>query len=274
MTGYGLAGRSVVVTGGASGIGLATVRALAADGAKVGIMDLDETQIAAVVTELETAGHVAFGVVADVSDPLAVENAAQHIFSRLGDVHGLVACAGTSASAPAETYSVEDWNRVMGVNVLGAFLCCQIFGRPMIQRGSGSIVVIGSLDGISAHAGRIAYSTSKFAVHGMVKNLALEWGRHGIRINSVAPTIVDTPLVRRGLPDYFFDVVTDRTPLGRIGSVEDMAHASLMFLSDASAYLNGVILPVDGGISVGYFNRFGGADLQSRKLLEAGVYTA
>lgn len=273
MISYGMTGKTVVVTGGASGIGLATALALAADGARVAIIDLRDEDIEVAVQRLRSEGGEAFGVSADVSDEAAVTSAADQVFAHYGDVHSLVACAGTSASSPAETHSVEDWNRVMGVNLLGSFLCCQVFGRPMIARRDGSIVVIGSLDGIGAHAGRIAYSTSKFAVHGLVKNLALEWGRHNVRVNSVAPTIVDTPLVRRGLPDYFFDVVVDRTPAGRIGQADDIAHAVLMLLSDASRYISGVILPVDGAISVGFFNRLGGADLQSRKLLEAGVYT-
>ncbi|WP_409019390.1 SDR family NAD(P)-dependent oxidoreductase [Brevundimonas vesicularis] len=272
MVSYGMNGKTVVVTGGASGIGRATALALARDGARVAIMDLSEEDIAIVVEELRGTGAEAFGVAADVASPEAVAAAADAIFTGFGEVDGLVACAGTSAASPAEDHLVEDWNRVMGVNLLGAFLCCQVFGRPMISRRAGAIVVIGSLDGIGAHAGRIAYSTSKFAVHGMVKNLALEWGRHNIRINCVAPTIVDTPLVRRGLPDYFFDVITDRTPAGRIGHVEDIASAVLSLMSDASSYLNGVILPVDGGLTAGFFNRLGGADLQSKKLMETGVY--
>lgn len=272
MVSYGMRGKTVVVTGGASGIGRATAQALARDGARVVVIDLRDEDIAVVIDELRPLGGSPFGVAADVASPAAVDAAAARIFAEVGEVHALVACAGTSAASPAEDHSVEDWNRVMSVNLLGAFLCCQAFGRPMIARRGGSIVIIGSLDGIGAHAGRIAYSTSKFAVHGMVKNLALEWGRHNLRINCVAPTIVDTPLVRRGLPDYFFDVVIDRTPAGRIGGTGDMAAAVLMLLADASSYLNGVILPVDGGLTAGYFNRLGGADLQSKKLIEAGVY--
>ncbi len=272
MLNYGMTGKTVVVTGGASGIGRATSHMLARDGARVAIIDLRDEDIAVVLDELRALGAEAFGVSADVSDAAAVERAAERIFADVGEVHALVACAGTSASSPAADHSVEDWNRVMGVNLFGSFICCQIFGRPMIARGEGSIVVIGSLDGISAHAGRIAYSTSKFAVHGMVKNLALEWGRHNVRVNCVAPTIIDTPLVRRGLPDYFFDVVTDRTPAGRIGEPDDVAYAVLVLLGDASSFLSGVILPVDGGLTTGFFNRLSGADLQSKKLLEAGVY--
>ena len=274
MNDYGLQDKTIVVTGGASGIGKATVRQLAEGGAAIGIIDLRDEDIAPLVAELQARGAKAFGVAADVADENAMVQAADAIFAALGDVHGLVTCAGTAAGGRAEHFAISDWHRVMNVNVLGTFLACQLFGRPMIERKGGSIVCIGSLDGLGAHAGRIAYSVSKYAVHGVVKNLALEWGRHNVRVNCIAPSIIDTPLVRRGLPDYFLDVVTDRTPAGRIGQPDDIANAILMLLSDAASYVSGVVLPVDGALTTGYFNRLSGADLQSKRLLEAGIYSA
>lgn len=273
MNDYGLRDKTVVVTGGASGIGKATVQGLAGCGSRIGIIDLRDEDIAPLVEELKVKGIEAFGVAADVSDEAAMARAADAIFAAMGDVHGLVTCAGTSAGGRAEDYAISDWHLVMDVNVLGTFLACQLFGKPMIARKEGAIVCIGSLDGLGAHAGRIAYSVSKFAVHGLVKNLALEWGRHNIRVNCIAPSIIDTPLVRRGLPDYFLDVVVDRTPAGRIGQPEDISNVVLMLLSEASSYVNGVVMPIDGAATVGYFNRLSGADLQSRRLLDAGVYS-
>ena len=270
---HGQQGKTVVVTGGASGIGRATVQKLADGGARIGIIDLRDEDIAPVIEMLRSNGTDAFGVAADVSDEAAMNKAAETIFAALGPVHGLVTCAGTAASAPAQDHTISDWHRVMDVNVLGTFLACQVFGRPMIDRKQGSIVCIGSLDGLGAHAGRIAYSVSKHAVHGVVKNLALEWGRHNIRVNCIAPSIIDTPLVRRGLPEYFLDVVVDRTPAGRIGQPDDIANVVLMLLSDEASYVNGVVIPVDGALTVGYFNRLNGADLQSKRLLDAGIYS-
>lgn len=272
MADQGLRGKTIVVTGGASGIGKATVKGLVQEGARIGIIDLRDEDIQSCIAELGGAAAEIFGVAADVSDEAAMTKAADAIFHKLGNVDGLVTCAGTSAGGRAEHFAINDWHRVMDVNVLGTFIACQLFGRPMIERKAGNIVCIGSLDGLGAHAGRIAYSVSKYAVHGLVKNLALEWGRHNIRVNCIAPSIIDTPLVRRGLPEYFFDVVVDRTPAGRIGEPEDIANVVLMLLGDAASYVNGVVIPVDGAATVGYFNRLSGADLQSRKLLEAGVY--
>jgi NAD(P)-dependent dehydrogenase (short-subunit alcohol dehydrogenase family) len=272
MLNFGLSGRVVVVTGGASGIGKAVAIAAARDGAAVALIDTNQELIDACLKEIRCINSKVAGIVADVSDETTLNMAAAKIEAEMGAVHGVVACAGTSAASPAELYRTSDWRRVMDVNALGVFLTCKAFSLGMIERRSGAIVAIGSVDGIGAHAGRIAYCASKFAVNGIVQSLAIEWGRHNVRVNCVAPTMVDTPLVRRGIPPYFLDVVTDRTPMGRIASPEDIALSVLMLLSDAAAYINGVVLPVDGGLTAGYFTRRSGADLSSKSLLEAGHY--
>ncbi|AEG51448.1 3-oxoacyl-(acyl-carrier-protein) reductase [Sphingobium chlorophenolicum L-1] len=272
MGDYGLRGKTVVVTGGASGIGKATALGLAERGAHVGIVDLRDEDIAPFVGELKALGVRAFGVAADVADEAAMAKAANAIFEALGDVDGLVTCAGTAGNGKAEDFPIAEWHRIMDVNVLGTFMACQLFGRPMIDRKQGSIVCIGSLAGMGAHAGRLAYSASKFAVHGVVKGLALEWARHNIRVNCIAPSIIATPMAERALPQYFLDSIVDRTPAGRVGQAEDIAAMVLMLLSDAAPYVNGVVLPVDGALTAGYFTQRSGADLQSKRLLDAGVY--
>jgi NAD(P)-dependent dehydrogenase (short-subunit alcohol dehydrogenase family) len=273
MINFGLADRVVVVTGGASGIGRATCMALARDGAKVAVLDLQADEIASTVDDLRGLGAEAIGHTLDVCDEAATMAAADEIARSLGPVYGLVASAGTSAAARAEDYAAADFTRVMSVNALGMLLSCQVFGGAMIERGEGAIVGIGSISGLAGHAGRVGYTASKSAVHGLIKGLAVEWGRHNVRVNSVAPTLVDTPLVRRGMPNYFFDVVTDRTPMGRIGTTDDMANAVLMLLSDAATFITGQILSVDGGLTSGFLTRNSGADLSSKRLLDEGVYS-
>ncbi|WP_409019370.1 SDR family NAD(P)-dependent oxidoreductase [Brevundimonas vesicularis] len=272
MISYGLKDRAVVVTGGASGIGLETARILAADGARVGVLDLDGDAVARTVAALEAMGAVAAGVALDVRDEAALAAAADGLEAKLGPVFGLVASAGIGGASPALDTPIEDWSRIMDVNVLGAFLSCRVFGQRMIAQDDGAIVVIGSVDGLGAQAGRAAYVASKHAVNGLVKSLALEWGRHGVRVNCVAPNLVDTPLLRRGIPPRFVEVVEDRTPMARIATAEDIARPTVMLLSDAAAYVTGVILPVDGGLTTSFFARNHGADLSSTRLLETGVY--
>ncbi|GAW40291.1 Gluconate 5-dehydrogenase [Brevundimonas sp. SH203] len=272
MLNYGLKDRVVVVTGGASGIGLATARTLAHDGAVIGLVDLNATAVEAAVAELEALGARVLGVALDVRDEAALSTAATRFEVELGPVFGLVACAGIGGASPSLETPREDWARIMDVNVLGAFFSCRAFGRAMIARGAGRIVVIGSIDGLGAQSGRTAYVASKHAVNGLVKSLALEWGRFGLQVNCIAPTLVDTPLLRNAIPAAFVEAVEDRTPLARIATADDIARPVVMLLSDASNYLTGVILPVDGGLTTSFFARRNGADLSSIRLLEAGLY--
>ncbi|MCV0394898.1 MAG: SDR family oxidoreductase [Rhizobiaceae bacterium] len=274
MQDYGLKDRVICITGGASGIGRAGALAMAADGANLAIVDLCQEDVDKVLDEIRGHGVTAAGYVMDVRDAEATRKAADHFEAELGPVYGLFACAGISRTAPAEDLPEQDLVDVVDVNLKGVFLTCREFGGRMIRRGAGSIVVIGSLDGLGGHPGRLHYVASKHAVSGLAKNLALEWGRHGVRVNCIAPAFVDTPLLRANMPPAFIeDVVQDRTPLGRMARPDEIASAALMLLSDASSYITGVILPIDGGLTAGYFTRKQGGDYSSKRLLEAGVYT-
>lgn len=273
MIAFGLKDKVVVVTGGASGIGLATALTLARDGAHVGIVDLDAAAVASTVETLAGLGIKASGVALDVRDEAALSASADRFENELGPVYGLVVSAGIGGASRAMETPAEDWSRIFDVNALGAFLSCRAFAGMMIERGTGSIVVVGSVDGLGAQAGRAAYVASKHAVNGLVKSLALEWGQHGVRVNCVAPNLVDTPLLRRGIPPAFIGVVEDRTPMARIATAADIAGPIVMLLSDAAAYVTGVILPIDGGLTTSFFARKSGDDLSSTRLLEAGVYT-
>ncbi len=195
MINYGLAGRIIAVTGGASGIGLATAHALARDGACVAILDLNADGIAAAVAAIGAAGGTAEGFDVDVRDEASVAAAAAAVAGRLGPVYGLVACAGVSGAAPSADLTLEELNRVLSVNTIGVFLTCQAFGRQMLAHGGGAIVVISSVAGFGGQSARLPYVTSKFAVNGIVKTLAVEWARHNVRVNAVAPTFVDTPMI-------------------------------------------------------------------------------
>jgi NAD(P)-dependent dehydrogenase (short-subunit alcohol dehydrogenase family) len=210
----------------------------------------------------------------DVRDPAALLVAAESITKDLGHVWGLVAAAGIGGAAKAEDLTLEELNNVLAVNVGGVLSTCQAFVHGMIERRSGSVVIIGSINSFGGQPGRMHYTASKHAVVGIVKNLAIEWGHHNIRVNGIAPGPVDTPLLRRNVPATFMsDVFDDRIPLGRLARSEEIASASLMLLSDAASFVNGAMLVVDGGMTAGPFTRRQGKDFGSNRLLQAGAYS-
>jgi NAD(P)-dependent dehydrogenase (short-subunit alcohol dehydrogenase family) len=277
MLNYGLSGQVVVVSGATSGIGLASAVSLAKDGAHVAILGTNQERMTDAVANVRSAGDgksKVVGVLVDVRDPATLTNAAAIVSAELGPASRLIACAGIAGAVKAEDMTLEELNNVLAVNVGGVLSTCQAFVHGMIERRSGSIVLVGSVNSLGGQPGRMHYTASKHAVLGMVKNLAIEWGRFGVRVNGIAPGPVDTPLLRRNLPPSFVSsVFEDRIPLGRLARADEIAGASLMLLSDAASFVNGAMLVVDGGMTAGPYTRRQGADMGSRRLLEAGVYT-
>lgn len=272
---FDFSGHVVMVTGGASGIGLATAEALAAAGACVGVADLQPHAARDVVEAISRSGGQAMTLPLDVRDAAATEGAVAELEARFGPVGGLVTAAGLSRPAPAESMDEASWDLVVDTNLKGMFLSCQAVGRRMLAHGRGAIVNISSVNALGGFAGRSNYCSAKFGVTGLTDVLAIEWGRRGIRVNAVAPNGVDTPLVRNGIPPSFVtEVLENRTPLGRMAKPAEVASVVLFLLSDAASYVTGATLPVDGGLCAGFYTNRQGADLASAALLKAGVYQA
>jgi NAD(P)-dependent dehydrogenase (short-subunit alcohol dehydrogenase family) len=270
---FGLEGRLFVVVGGATGIGAATCRALLDQGAKLAVIDLAEAPLRAAIAGYEAAGFAVQGELADVRDEDAVERAFAAIVAKSGVPDGVLFAAGVSVPSRAVETSAAEWDRILDINLGGAFRTAAIVGRHMLPAGKGAMVLISSISGSFGHAGRSHYSASKHGVNGLARSLAIEWGQFGLRVNAIAPGVVDTALLRGNMPpEHLRDVMLDRIPMARLAQAEEIASAILFLLSEAASYVNGAVLTVDGGLTAGYSTSWHGADLASRKLAEAGVY--
>jgi NAD(P)-dependent dehydrogenase (short-subunit alcohol dehydrogenase family) len=270
---YGLQGRVIFITGGGSGIGRAIGIEAARGGARVAVVDAVAERADQVATELRDLGAEAAAETLDVRDAAACEAVVARVEQKLGAIDGMVACAGISPPSAAHVMPDEIWTRCLEVNLTGMFRSVQPVGRRMVERKRGAIVTIASIDGLGGHAGRAHYSASKHGVIGLTRALAIEWGRFGVRVNAVAPGVVDTPLLKANIPpDHLQYAMVDRNPLGRLCRPQEQAGPTLFLLSDAASYVTGSVLTVDGGSSAGFFTRWNGADLGSRALMESGAY--
>ncbi len=247
-----LDGRSAVVTGGGPGIGLAIAEALAEAGAKLALMDRDSDVLATGAETLRGRGFAVETWIVDVADSKAVQNAAKKIVAKLGAVDILVANAGVGRPpTPAEQVSDEDWLGVNDVNLNGVFWCNRAFGAHMLTRERGAIVNIGSMSGLIVNRpqGQSHYNASKAAVHHLTKSLAAEWAGRGVRVNAVAPTYIETPLIVHAEAGGFADIWRHDTPMGRFGQAHEVASVVHFLASDAASLMTGAIVPVDGGFT-------------------------
>lgn len=247
---FRLDGRRAVVTGAARGIGRAIAERLALAGAHVVIADRDETEGKIAVAAIEAAGGKGAFVSLDVTDPVAVAQAADSIYQMHGSVDVLVNNAGIVRNAPAAEMSLDDWKSVIDIDLGGVFHCAQAFGKCMVAAGRGSMVNISSICGeVTVYPQpQVSYNAAKAGVNLLTKSLAVEWAKSGVRVNAVAPGYVATELTLRGRSNpEWFDTWVRMTPMGRLGEPREIANAVLFLAADASSYITGTVLTIDGG---------------------------
>ncbi len=240
-----MSGRRVVVSGGSSGIGIATARQLRRAGALVCVVARRPEPLAEAVAEL---GPESWGHACDVSDSGQVVKMAAAVHSRWGGLDGLVNNAGVTAMGSVEEIALETWDQTFGVNVRGAFLMARYLG-PLLRLGNTPAVVnVSSTLAEKAISGMAAYSASKAALNQLTRSLAFEWAPK-VRVNAVMPAVVDTPIhAARGLTPGQVKAMGRLHPLRRIGQPADVAGMIVFLLSEAASWMTGAIVPVDGGI--------------------------
>lgn len=243
---FPLSGKTAFVTGGASGIGAAVADALNAKGVRVAVVDLKEDVAKAKAATLDDAIAIACNV-ADADSVAAAVETATEAFGRI-DI--LVNSAGIVALAPAEEISLEAWKLTMDVNLTGSFIVAQTVGRVMIKQGGGRIINLASQAGSVAINEHVAYCASKFAIRGMTKTLALEWGKFGINVNSVSPTVVLTELGKSAWSGQKGEDAIKEIPVGRFAESCEIAAAVVFLASDGAAMFNGADLIIDGGYTI------------------------
>lgn len=249
-----LTGRTVAITGGAAGIGLATARALLREGACVALLDIDGDAARSAASDLTSSYGGAYGFAADVTDVKSISRAVLEATEELGSLDSLVNNAGVAGLGSVHESSVESWQRIWSVNVLGTFLASRAVLPNMIEQGGGAIVNVGSVAGLVGIPGMAAYCAAKGAIVNLTRQMAAEYGKYGVRVNCVCPgTVAETAMGKSLLgSDHNPEALDKRLakyPLGRFGRSPEVAEAVAFFLSDAAGFCAGSILAVDGGMT-------------------------
>lgn len=250
---FSLRGKTSIVTGGSVGIGYMIAEALGEAGSNLIICSRNLPRCEQAAGQLRKLDVDAIPIQVDVTHPDQVESMVSEAHKRFGRINVLVNNAGIAWASPPEKMTLEDWKRVMDVNLTGAFVCSQAVGRKMIEYGGGGVII--NVTSIAAHRGTderildtISYNTSKGGLISFTKDLAVKWAKYGIRVNALALAFLPTHLTEWVI-EHRKDRILDRVPLRRLGNPDDVKGAALFLASHASDYVTGHVLNVDGGMS-------------------------
>ncbi len=252
---FNLKGKVALVTGGNGGIGLGIARGLARGGAAIAVVGRNSEKNGAAVKELEALGVKAIGIVADVTDRKQVDRAVSDTVAKLGGLDIQVANSGTNIRKKPHEYTAEEWHQVVDTNLTSMFICCQAAYPEMLKRGGGKIVTIGSMTSLFGFDVAPVYAATKGAAVQLTKSLASAWAKDNIQVNSILPGWIDTDLTKRArqIIPALHDKVVDRTPAKRWGVPADFEGIAVFLCSDASDFVTGTAIPVDGGFSSSLF---------------------
>ncbi|WKZ70482.1 MAG: 3-oxoacyl-ACP reductase FabG [Melioribacteraceae bacterium] len=244
-----LQGKTAVITGGAQGIGKATVLKFVNEGANVAIWDLDSDKGISLLNEFKNNDQKVIFYKVNVAKAKEVKDAMQKVISDFRKVDILINNAGITKDSTLKKMTQEQWQQVIDVNLTGVFNCTQAIADHMIENGSGRIINASSVVGLYGNFGQTNYVATKAGVIGMTKVWARELGRKGICVNAVAPGFIATEMVA-AMPEKVIQTMEEKTPLGRLGKPEDIANAYCFLASDEASFINGTTLSVDGGIVI------------------------
>ena len=245
---HDFSGQVVLVTGGSKGIGRATVHKFCEKGARCVVVSRHLDECEAYVRELTDKGWRAEAEAADIGKVADIKRMVASVVSRHGKIDVLVNCAAVNVRKQAIDYTEEDWDHIEGINLKGLFFCCTEVGRVMLAQGHGAVVNLASLQSHIVLKERCIYAATKGGVSQITKGLANEWAKGGVRVNSISPGFVMTPMVKPVLDDpYWRNLIDMRTPMGRAGQPEEIADLIMFLASSAAAYITGTDVAIDGG---------------------------
>ena len=246
---YRLAGKVSLITGAAQGIGLATALKFAKEGAIVIACDIKQTAVDETVKQCVAMGAQCQGFVVDVTQRDMVDATVKTVLEKFGRIDVLVNNAGITQDARLQKMTLEQFDRVIDVNLRGVFHCAQAVTDIMVAQGSGVILNASSVVGIYGNFGQTNYAATKFGVIGFTKTWSRELGPKGIRVNAVAPGFIETPILST-IPEKVIQEMKDRVPLKRLGQAEDIANVYAFLASDDASYINGTVIEVAGGLTL------------------------
>lgn len=246
---FSLKGKTSIVTGAGRGIGRSVALGLAEAGSNVVVCSRTTAELEELAAEIEAKGVEALVAPCDVSKEGDIDRVISQTLEKFNYIDILINNAGVTKKHPAEDFPAEDWNQIISVNLTGVFQVAQKVGKVMLEQGGGSIVNVSSVASQTAIKKSIAYAASKGGVNMLTKNFAAEWADKGVRVNGIAPAYIETPLVEavKNHREGFADDIARRTPMGRMGRPDELIGAAIFLASDASSYITGETIFIDGG---------------------------